>query len=55
MPVTTEKPAGATAIRPFTIETPEADLEALRARIAATRGMANPVSDARRRRWSVRR
>jgi pimeloyl-ACP methyl ester carboxylesterase len=37
MPVTTEKPAGATAIRPFTIETPEADLEALRARIAATR------------------
>ena len=37
MPVTTEKPAGDTAIRPFTIETPEADLEALRARIAATR------------------
>ena len=37
MPVTMEKPAGATAIRPFTIETPEADLEALRARIAATR------------------
>jgi pimeloyl-ACP methyl ester carboxylesterase len=37
MPVTTEKPAGATAIRRFTIETPEADLEALRARIAATR------------------
>jgi pimeloyl-ACP methyl ester carboxylesterase len=37
MPVTTEKPAGATAIRLFTIETPEADLEALRARIAATR------------------
>jgi pimeloyl-ACP methyl ester carboxylesterase len=37
MPVATEKPAGATAIRPFTIETPEADLEELRARIAATR------------------
>jgi pimeloyl-ACP methyl ester carboxylesterase len=37
MPVTMEKPAGATAIRPFTIETPEADLEALRARITATR------------------
>ncbi len=37
MSVTTEKPAGATAIRPFTIETSEADLEALRARIAATR------------------
>ena len=37
MSVTTEKPAEATAIRPFTIETPEADLEDLRARIAATR------------------
>jgi pimeloyl-ACP methyl ester carboxylesterase len=37
MPVMTEKPAGATAIRPFTIEIPEADLEELRARIAATR------------------
>jgi hypothetical protein len=29
--------ADATAIRPFTIETPEADLDDLRARIAATR------------------
>ena len=38
MPVTTENPAGATAIRPFTIpEVPEAELQALRARIAATR------------------
>ena len=37
MAVTTENPAGATAIRPFTIEFPEAELEALRARIAATR------------------
>ncbi len=37
MAVTTEKSAGATAIRPFTIEFPEADLEDLRARIAATR------------------
>jgi pimeloyl-ACP methyl ester carboxylesterase len=37
MPVTTEKSADATAIRPFTIETPEADLDDLRARIAATR------------------
>ena len=37
MPVTTKKPAGATAIRPFTIETPEAELEELRRRIAATR------------------
>ena len=37
MPVATVKPAAAPAIRPFTIETPEADLEELRARIAATR------------------
>src|SRR5215208_8448500 len=37
MSVTTEKAADATAIRPFTIETPEADLDDLRARIAATR------------------
>ncbi len=37
MTVTVEKSADATAIRPFTIETPEADLEDLRARIAATR------------------
>jgi pimeloyl-ACP methyl ester carboxylesterase len=37
MAVTTEKSAGAAAIRPFTFEFPEAELEALRARIAATR------------------
>ena len=37
MAVMTEKSADATAIRPFTIEFPEADLEDLRARIAATR------------------
>src|ERR671914_395419 len=37
MSVTTEKAADATAIRPFTIETPEADLDDLRTRIAATR------------------
>jgi pimeloyl-ACP methyl ester carboxylesterase len=37
MSTVTEKSAGATAIRPFTIEIPEAELEALRARIAATR------------------
>ena len=37
MAVITEKSAEATAIRPFTIEFPEADLEDLRARIAATR------------------
>src|ERR687891_1523455 len=37
MPVKAEKATDATAIRPFTIETPEADLDDLRARIAATR------------------
>jgi hypothetical protein len=38
MSTTTEKPAGTTAIRPFTIPvTPETELEALRARITATR------------------
>ena len=37
MAVMTERPADDTAIRPFTIEIPEADLEDLRARIAATR------------------
>ena len=37
MSITTEKPGGATAIRPFRVEIPEADIEALRARIAATR------------------
>jgi pimeloyl-ACP methyl ester carboxylesterase len=38
MSVTTENPAGATAIRPFTIpEVAETELEALRTRIAATR------------------
>src|SRR5215471_12739605 len=38
MSVPTESPAGVTAIRPFTVPvTPEAEIEALRARIAATR------------------
>ncbi len=38
MPVTTENPAGATEIRPFTTPTvTEAELQALRARIAGTR------------------
>ena len=36
MAVTTEA-SGATAIRPFTIEFPESELEELRSRIAATR------------------
>ncbi len=33
----TENSAGATAIRPFTVEIPEAEIEALRARLTATR------------------
>ncbi len=37
MSVTVERPTERTAIRPFTIEVPETDLEDLRARIAATR------------------
>jgi len=37
MAVMVETPAGDTTIRPFTIDIPEADLEDLRARIAATR------------------
>ena len=37
MAVTTERSAGATAIRPFTVEFPEADVADLRARITATR------------------
>ena len=37
MAVTTEESADATAIRPFTIETSDAEIEELRARIAATR------------------
>src|SRR5947207_4392073 len=37
MAVTTEGSTDATAIRPFTIDVPEADLEDLRARLAATR------------------
>ena len=34
---TAKAPTAGPAIRPFTIETPEADLEELRRRIAATR------------------
>ena len=37
MAVKTEKSADATAIRPFTVEIPQADLDDLRARILATR------------------
>jgi pimeloyl-ACP methyl ester carboxylesterase len=37
MPATLERPQAATALRPFTFEFPEAELDALRARIKATR------------------
>jgi pimeloyl-ACP methyl ester carboxylesterase len=42
-----EKPAGDTTIRPFTIEAPEADLDDLRARIAATRWPTSELVDDR--------
>ena len=46
MAVMTERSADDTTIRPFTIETPEAELEDLRARIAATRfPEKEPVDD----------
>src|SRR4051794_10893522 len=46
MAVTTERSAGDTTIRPFTIDTPESELEDLRARIAATRfPEKEPVDD----------
>ena len=46
MSATTERSAAATAIRPFTVEFPEADVEDLRARIAATRfPEREPVED----------
>jgi pimeloyl-ACP methyl ester carboxylesterase len=47
MAVMSEKPAGDTTIRPFTIETPEADLDDLRARIAATRWPTRELVDDR--------
>lgn len=37
MTATVDKPAAETAVRPFTVEIPDADLEDLRSRIAATR------------------
>ena len=46
MAVMTERSADDTTIRPFTIETPETELEDLRARIAATRfPEKEPVDD----------
>ena len=47
MAVMADKPAGDTAIRPFTIETPEADLDDLRARIAATHWPTKELVDDR--------
>ena len=47
MAVKTGAPASATGIRPFTVDIPEADIEDLRARIAATRlPEKEPVTDA---------
>jgi pimeloyl-ACP methyl ester carboxylesterase len=37
VPITTDKPVGATAVRPFTVEFPEEQLAELRRRVAATR------------------
>jgi pimeloyl-ACP methyl ester carboxylesterase len=46
MSVTTEKPAGATDVRPFQIEIPQVDIEELRRRVAATRWPTKePVHD----------
>src|SRR5215207_1481278 len=47
MAVMAEKPAGDPTIRPFTIETPEADLDDLRARIEATRWPTSELVDDR--------
>jgi hypothetical protein len=55
MSATTEKPTGAAAIRPFTIPvTSEAELEALRARIMATRCPKRNLSPITRRARSWR-
>src|SRR5215469_16800555 len=46
MSVTTEQSPGAAAVRPFTAQIPEAEIEALRARVAATRWpLKEPVDD----------
>ena len=47
MTVTTEKPSGATEIRPFQVEVPEEDLTNLRQRIAATRWPTKELVDDR--------
>jgi pimeloyl-ACP methyl ester carboxylesterase len=45
MSVTTEQPAGATAVRPFRVEIPDAVLDNLRQRIAATRWPGKELVD----------
>ncbi len=47
MSVTTEKPAGATEIRPFQVEVPQEDLTDLRQRIAATHWPTRELVDDR--------
>src|SRR3954463_6965636 len=47
MAVMADKPAGDTTIGPFTIETPDAALDDLRARIAATRWPSSELVDDR--------
>src|SRR4051812_15672221 len=47
MAIMAERSADATAIRPFTIETPESELEDLRRRIAATRWPSRELVDDR--------
>jgi pimeloyl-ACP methyl ester carboxylesterase len=47
MSVTTQESVGATAIRPFRIEVPEADLDELQRRIAATRWPSKELVDDR--------
>ena len=47
MSATTEKPSGATEIRPFQVEVPEKDLDDLRQRIAATRWPSRELVDDR--------
>src|SRR3954463_14438501 len=47
MAVMADKPAGDTTIGPFTIETPDAALDDLRARLAATRWPSSELVDDR--------
>ena len=43
MSAASEKPAGATAVRPFRVEIPQAEVDELRRRIAATARWAEPA------------